>query len=90
MTHLIGGVWLMYQLYGATPSRRQRSYFNRRFIVAIHDHSVMGHHLRRRGRGLERAERDHVQVALKALEFGGFRVGSVRSSVRREVGGDLT
>jgi hypothetical protein len=30
------------------------------------------------------------QVPLKAFEFGGSRVGSIASSMRREVGGDLT
>jgi HNH endonuclease len=35
-------------------------------------------------------QRDHVQVTLKAFEFGGSRVGSIGSSMRCEVCGDLT
>ena len=60
------------------------------FVVAVYDRPVMVRHFGRRGHGLERTQRDHVQVPLKAFEFGGSRVGSIASSMRREVGGDLT
>src|SRR5262249_46426661 len=60
------------------------------FVVAVHDRPVMVRHLGRRGHGLGRTQRDHVQVPRKAFEFGGSRVGSIGSSMRREVGGDLT
>jgi hypothetical protein len=60
------------------------------FVVAIHDRPVMARHLGRRGYALERTQRDHVRVPLKAFEFDGSRVGSIAFSMRREVGGDLT
>ena len=44
-----------------------------RAVVPVHDRLVVIHHFGMRG--LERAERHHVQVGLEALEFGRFALG---------------
>ena len=56
-------------------------------VIAVHDGLVVIHNFGMRG--LERAERHHVQIFLEALKFDRFRVWSIGPSMRRKMGGHL-